>query len=153
MIDTLFPLGWAHYLGGGLLIGASVALLFLLNGLIGGMSSVFSSTWSFVSKRPYFQQPRYLGSRVWRLVFAAGLVLGAALWWAAFGPAGAVATQLPAWQLLGGGVLVGFGARLSGGCTSGHGICGLASLQLPSALAVLVFMGTAFVTANLVLAL
>jgi len=49
-----------------------------------------------------------------------------------------------------GGLLVGFGARLSNGCTSGHGICGLGSLQLPSLVAVLTFMATAFVTANAV---
>lgn len=60
---------------------------------------------------------------------------------------------MPLWQLGLGGLLVGYGARLSNGCTSGHGICGMASLQLPSTLAVLIFMGTAFVTANVVLAL
>ncbi len=49
-----------------------------------------------------------------------------------------------------GGFLVGYGARLGNGCTSGHGICGLGSLQWPSLLAVLTFMGTAFLTANLV---
>jgi hypothetical protein len=47
-----------------------------------------------------------------------------------------------------GGVLVGFGARLSNGCTSGHGICGLSSLSRPSLMAVLVFMVVAIVTAN-----
>jgi uncharacterized protein len=153
LIEFLFPFGWPHYLLGGLFIGAGVAALFVLTGLVGGMSTVFTSTWSFASRRGYFQQPRFTGSRRWRLVFALGLVLGAALWWALWGPVGGVATALPAWQLLAGGLLVGFGARLSGGCTSGHGICGLASLQLPSILAVLVFMATAFVTANLVLAL
>ena len=48
-----------------------------------------------------------------------------------------------------GGALVGYGARLGNGCTSGHGICGLGSLQLPSLGAVLTFMATAFMTANL----
>lgn len=59
------------------------------------------------------------------------------------------ATAVPAWQLLVGGFFVGYGARLGNGCTSGHGICGLRSLQLPSLLAVLTFMATAFLTANL----
>jgi uncharacterized membrane protein YedE/YeeE len=147
-MDVLFPLGWAHYLVGGLCIGTGVALLFVLTGHIGGMSTVFSSTWSFVSRRPFFQQARFTGSRVWRLVYAAGLVLGAALWWVWLGPAQPLSTGVPPGWLLLGGVLVGYGARLSNGCTSGHGICGLGSLQLPSLAAVLVFMATGFATAH-----
>ena len=58
-------------------------------------------------------------------------------------------TSVPVWQLLVGGFLVGYGARLGNGCTSGHGICGLGALQLPSLGAVLTFMATAFLTANL----
>ena len=59
---------------------------------------------------------------------------------------------MPWWQLLAGGVVAGFGARLANGCTSGHGICGLASLQWPSLLAVLTFLATAIVTARTVAA-
>lgn len=150
MIDTLFPNGWAHYLGGGLLIGSGVAFLFLMTGRIGGMSSVFSSTWSWFSRNPFFRQPRLLDSRVWRVVYAIGLVVGAAMWWWWQGPAQALQAGVPAWQLVAGGLLVGFGARLSNGCTSGHGICGLGSLQLPSLVAVITFMATAFATAALV---
>lgn len=149
MTASLFPLGWQHYLAGGLLIGCGVSLLFLLTGWVGGMSTVFSSTWSFVSRLSFFQQPRFVGTRAWRLVFALGLILGAALWWWWLGPAEGVHTSIPAWQLWAGGVLVGFGARLSNGCTSGHGICGLASLQGSALVAVLVFMATGFLTANL----
>lgn len=54
------------------------------------------------------------------------------------------------WRLALGGLLVGFGTRLSGGCTSGHGISGLGSLSLTSLSAVIVFMGIAIVTANVV---
>lgn len=153
MIETLFPNGAWHYLAGGLCIGAGVALLFVLTGRVGGMSTVFTSSWSWFSRRPYFQQARYVQQRQWRLVFALGLVLGAALWWLWLGPPQGQRTALPAWQLLLGGLLVGYGARRSGGCTSGHGICGLASLQLPSLLAVLTFMATAFIAANVVKAL
>lgn len=148
-LSTLFPLGWQHYLLGGLLIGAGVAMLFVFTGLIGGMSTVFSSTWSFVVRRPFFQQDRFTGSRGWRLVYAAGLVLGALVWWLMFGGGLAESTAVPVWQLVVGGFLVGYGARLGNGCTSGHGICGLGSLQWPSLLAVLTFMATAFLTANL----
>lgn len=147
---SLFPFGWQHYLLGGLCIGVGVALLFVFTGLVGGMSSVFSSTWSYVVHRPYFQQARYTDSRLWRLVYALGLVLGAGLWWLWLGDGTPGSTEVPAWQLLLGGLLVGYGARLGNGCTSGHGICGLGSLQWPSLVAVLTFMGTAFLTANLV---
>ena len=147
---TLFPLGWQHYLLGGVLIGTGVALLFVFTGLVGGMSTVFSSTWSFVLRAPFFQQPRFIDSRVWRLVFALGLVLGALLWWLTLGQGTPQTTSVPVWQLLVGGVFVGYGARLGNGCTSGHGICGLGSLQWPSLLAVLIFMGTAFLTADIV---
>lgn len=147
---SLFPLGWQHYLMGGLLIGAAVALLFLFTGLIGGMSTVFSSTWSYVVRRPFFQQARFTDSRGWRLVYALGLILGALLWWLVLADGTPQTTSVPVWQLLLGGFLVGYGARLGNGCTSGHGICGLGSLQWPSLLAVLTFMGTAFLTANLV---
>jgi len=148
-LSSLFPLGWQHYWLGGLLVGGGTALLFALTGRIGGMSTVFSSTWSFVVQRPFFQQPRFVASRGWRLVYAAGLIVGAFIWWLGFAGGAAQATAVPVWQLVVGGFFVGYGARLGNGCTSGHGICGLGSLQWPSLLAVLTFMATAFLTANL----
>ncbi len=146
---SLLPHGWQHYLLGGLLIGSGVGLLFVFTGRVGGMSTVFSSTWSFVVQRPFFQQARFVGSRGWRLVYAVGLVVGALVWWVTLGQQAPQTTGVPIWQLLAGGFLVGYGARLGNGCTSGHGICGLGSLQLPSLYAVLTFMATAFITANL----
>lgn len=149
-LSSLFPYGWQHYLLGGTLIGVGVALLFVCTGLVGGMSTVFSSTWSFVVRRPFFQQARFTDSRVWRLIYALGLIGGALIWWLGFSDGTPGSTDIPAWQLLIGGVCVGYGARLGNGCTSGHGICGLGSLQWPSLAAVLTFMATAFLTANLV---
>lgn len=148
MMSDLLPRGLTHYLLGGLLIGAGVGLLFVLRGQIGGTSTFFTSTWSYVSERPFFQQPRFVRSRGWRALYAAGLVLGAALYWAMFGED--FETGVASWRLLLGGVLIGFGARLSNGCTAGHGICGLASLQWPSLIAVLTFLGTAIAVAHLV---
>lgn len=148
-LDALLPHGAFHYLAGGLVIGAGVGLLFLATGLIGGVSTLFTAVWSFVSRLPAFQQPRFTTTRRWRLVYATGLVIGAAIWLATSGTAPFV-TQVTWWQLLLGGFVAGFGARLSSGCTSGHGICGLASLQLPSLLAVLIFLATAIITANVV---
>ena len=149
LLSHNFPLGWQHYLVGGLLIGTGVALLFVVTGLIGGMSTVFTSTWSWVIQKPFFHELRFTGSRVWRLVYAAGLMLGALVWWLGVAGGTTQTTSIPVWQLLVGGFLVGYGARLGNGCTSGHGICGLGSLQWPSLLAVLTFMGTAFLTANI----
>lgn len=148
LLSSLFPLGWQHYLLGGLCIGLGVAFLYFVTGRVGGMSTVYSSTWSWVVGRPFFQQARFTGSRNWRLVYAAGLILGALVWWLGFAGGEPQHTTIPVWQLVLGGFLVGYGARRGNGCTSGHGICGLGSLQWPSALAVLTFMATAFITAN-----
>lgn len=147
-MEQLFPLGWAHYLAGGLLLGAGMSLLFVSTGLIGGMSTVFTTVWSFLSQAPYFQEQRFVSSRAWRLVYALGLVLGAFLWLATMGDP--FRTQVPIWQLAAGGFIAGFGARMSNGCTAGHGICGMASLQPASMLSVVVFLATAMVTARIV---
>lgn len=148
LYTTYFPHGWQHYLLGGALIGTGVSLLFVLTGRIGGMSTFFSSTWSFLLKTPFFQQSRLIDSRIWRLAYAVGVVLGALAWWQLVADGAPQVSSFPAWKLVVGGILVGYGARLANGCTSGHGICGLSSLRLPSLLAVLTFMGTAFITAN-----
>jgi len=148
MLERFFPLGVERYLFGGLLIGAGVALLFVATGLIGGMSSLFSSTWSWFSRASGFHDPKLVASRRWRVAYAIGLIAGAALFVALVGET--THTAVPTWRLLAGGFLVGIGARLGGGCTSGHGVCGLASLQAPSLAAVVTFLATAMATAHVV---
>jgi uncharacterized membrane protein YedE/YeeE len=151
MPGPFFPHGWDHYLAGGLLLGVGMSLLFVGTGRIGGMSTVFTTVWSFFSQAPYFRQARFLESRAWRLLYAAGVVLGGVLFLAFVGLE--PPTAVSAWQLAAGGFIAGFGARLANGCTAGHGICGMASLQPPSIAAVAVFMATAIATAHLVRAL
>jgi hypothetical protein len=90
-------------------------------------------------------------SRDWRLLFALAMVLGA--WLYAATHQAFFVTAVGWWRLALGGVLVGFGTRLSSGCTSGHGICGVASFSRASLLAVAVFMAVAIVTARIVLLL
>lgn len=148
-LDIFFPLGTGHYIVGGLLIGFGVSLLFISTGLVGGMSGVFTTTLSYVSRAPFFQQDKLIEARQWRFVYALGLILGAGIWVALPGTV-SVVTELPVWQLVIGGFIAGFGARYSGGCTSGHGICGMASLNIPSVLAVIVFLSTAMVTAHII---
>lgn len=151
-MQHLFPGGIGPYLAGGLLIGVAVSIAFAFSGLITGMSTVFGSTWSFFSRLSYFQQERFLATRGWRIALAVGLVLGGVLFLFTAGNGFASQTGVPWWRLGVGGFLAGFGARMSNGCTSGHGICGLGSFQLPSLLAVVIFLVTAVVTAQLVAA-
>ena len=152
-MQQLFPNGIETYFVGGLLIGVAVSFAFAMSGLVTGMSTVFSSTWSFVSRLAFFQQDRFVSSRGWRLALALGLVLGGALFLLTAAHGTTFQTQVPWWRLAVGGVIAGFGARMSNGCTSGHGICGIGSFQMPSILAVVIFLVTAIVTAQLVAAL
>lgn len=152
-MDALFPHGVQQYLAGGILLGIGVSLVFVLTGLVTGMSTIFSSTWSYVSQLPFFQQDRFVSSRGWRLMLALGLVFGGLIYLVTSGGGQPFRTSVSWWQLSLGGFIAGFGARMSNGCTSGHGICGMASLQLPSILAVVTFLVTAMITANLVKAL
>jgi len=147
-MEAYFPQGISHYLVGGIVLGIAVSFAFAMSGLVTGMSTFFSSTWSWFSQVPFFQQDRLTSSRGWRLALAIGLVLGGALFvWTGGSP---FQTQVTWWQLLLGGFIAGFGARMSNGCTSGHGICGMGSLKLPSMLAVVTFLVTAMITANVV---
>ena len=145
-----FPSGIESYLIGGLLIGVAVSFAFAMSGLVTGMSMVFSSTWSFVSRRAFFRQDRFVSSRGWRLTLAVGLVLGGALFLLTVAHGVTFQTRVPGWRLAVGGFIAGFGARMSNGCTSGHGICGVGSFQAPSILAVLIFLVTAMATAHVV---
>jgi uncharacterized membrane protein YedE/YeeE len=149
LLDTLFPLGLSHYIIGGLFIGLGVSLLFVFTGLIGGMSSVYSAVWSYFSKVSFFQQEKQTKTRQWRLVYAAGLILGALIW-LSLPDSEVTVTSVSGWRLALGGFIAGFGARLGNGCTSGHGICGMASLNLSSIFAVLVFLSVGMVTAQLI---
>lgn len=152
-MSVLFPNGWDYYLLGGCLIGLAVMVLYIATGRIGGMSPFFTTVWGYVLKHPFFQKPAYKKSKNWRLVYALGLVLGALVWRFFFNESIASTTALPAWQLFVGGILVGFGARLGKGCTSGHGVCGIGARHIPSLIAVIIFMSTAFLTANVFKAL
>jgi len=146
----MFPLGIEPYLIGGIIIGIGVSLVYLTTGLHATQSSFFTTTLSWFSKRIHFQKEKNIKERNWRLVLASGLILGALIHTLTLSPTGFWTTSVQLWRLVLGGLLVGFGTRLSQGCTSGHGISGLASRSKTSLYAVLVFMGVAIVTANIV---
>jgi uncharacterized membrane protein YedE/YeeE len=123
---------WLQGLLGGVLIGASAALLLWTHGRIAGISGVLAGALH--------------GPEVWRLAFLSALVAGGALFSRVW-PAHFAMTGLPGWPLwIVSGLLVGVGTRVGGGCTSGHGVCGLGRGSPRSLVATLVFMGTAIVT-------
>jgi hypothetical protein len=148
---TLFPNGWVPYLLGGVLVGLGTAVIYLFTGITAGASTFLESTLSYVSDLPRFNRPSYLASRDWRVVFTAGIVLGALGYTLTLGD-GLWTTEVDSWRLLGGGILVGIGTRLGKGCTSGHGICGVGSRSPTSLVNVATFLLVAIGTAQLVAA-
>jgi uncharacterized membrane protein YedE/YeeE len=132
-------------LAGGLLIGLSAGLLWVVNGRIAGIAGILGNI-----------VPVRENEVGWRIVFLVALAVGAGLAWY-FGPtivpglALATPTQsTPLGLLIIAGVLVGVGTRLSNGCTSGHGVCGLARLSPRSFAAVITFMLLGIVTVTIV---
>lgn len=143
-MESFTPLTAA--IGGGL-IGLATAVLWLGNGRIAGISGIFGQL------LPPAQ------TVVWRLVFLVALVVatfGAAWVFPGLGVGGEVPAQLveapaawgvptPVWLAIA-GLLTGIGTKIGNGCTSGHGVCGLARLSLRSLVAVIVFFSVAIVT-------
>ena len=146
-IETLFPNGISRYAIGGLLVGLGTAVIYLGTAITAGASTFLESTLSYVSDQSRFQQ--YRPSRDWRVVFTVGIVGGAAVYALVF--QGSIwTTDVQWWRLLAGGVLIGIGTRLGKGCTSGHGVCGVASVSGTSLVNVVTFLAIAIGTAHLV---
>lgn len=121
---------------GGALIGLAATWLLASLGRIAGISGILNRA---VDSRE---------ERGWRIAFLVAMIAAAGVWFLATGTAGR--GGFPLGWVVAGGVLVGFGTRLGNGCTSGHGICGLARFSKRSLWAVLVFMGTGFATVYVV---
>ena len=120
---------------GGLLIGLAVALMMLLNGRIAGISSIVGG---LVAPKS--------GDTAWRVAFVVGLLLGALAFILAVGGQRPVDVLASPPAVLIGGLLVGFGTRMGSGCTSGHGLCGIARFSRRSIFATAIFFGVAMVT-------
>jgi len=116
---------------GGLLIGLSAALLLWFNGRIAGISGIVNGALGG-------------GERGWRWWFLAGLVLGGGsyIWITDAAP---FRTDFPPGLIVLAGLLVGFGTRMGSGCTSGHGVCGLARLSMRSLVATLTFLAAGII--------
>ena len=124
---------------GGVLIGVSALLLYAFEGQIAGISGIVFSAMR--------------DAKLWKLLFIGGLVAGgwlAIAFGAAMPQAPLPATLQGSAVILLAGVLVGLGTRLANGCTSGHGVCGVARLSPRSFTAVATFMGVGMLTATVI---
>lgn len=122
-------------LAGGALIGLAAVALMGLTGRIAGISGIAGG----------LLLPS-TGDAAWRAAFVAGLVGGAVLYRVAGGPLDALQFSGTPLTLIAAGLLVGFGTGLGRGCTSGHGVCGVARLSKRSLVSVAIFMIAAFLT-------
>lgn len=120
---------------GGALIGSAAVLLMALNGRIAGISGIASG-----------MMVAPVDDRVWRVLFVLGLIGGPFIWLNLTGitPEFTLNAETPVIVL--GGLLVGFGTRLGAGCTSGHGVCGIARTSPRSIVSTLIFMTVAIAT-------
>lgn len=123
--------------GGGVLIGLAAALLLLLNGRIAGISGILGGLLQRAGR-----------DKAWRLTFVVGL-LAAPFVWQLFASLPTATVSGSPLLLVGAGLLVGFGSRLGSGCTSGHGVCGIARLAPRSLLATVTFMAAGFLVVYL----
>ena len=122
-------------LAGGLMIGISASALLLVAGRMAGISGIVAGL-----------LPPAQGDALWRLLFLGGLVVGV-LAYRALRPDDVTLTfdaSMPV--IVVGGLLVGFGTRFGGGCTSGHGVCGIGRRSPRSIVATAIFMATAGIT-------
>lgn len=121
-------------LSGGALIGLATAALLLLNGRIAGISGILGGLLHGAAS-----------DRSWRVAFLGGMML--APWmWQCFFPLPSADVNASPMLLIVAGLLVGLGSRFGSGCTSGHGVCGLARFSLRSLVATASFIGAGMVT-------
>ena len=119
---------------GGSIIGIAVSLLLLFNGKVLGVSGILGAL---------FNHP--LSKNYWRLFFVLGLLISPLIY-SIFHPIPLIEISSNKLLIIVGGLLVGFGSRLGSGCTSGHGVCGLARLSVRSFIATMTFIFFGFVT-------
>ncbi len=122
-------------LAGGLLIGVAAAFMMVFSGRIAGISGIVGG---LVPPRP--------GDTDWRAAFLVGLLGGGVLLRLIYPEAFPSALTAPTTTLVAAGLLVGYGARLGNGCTSGHGVCGIGRTSRRSLVATAVFLSTGMLT-------
>ena len=127
-------------LAGGVLIGAAAVLLMMLHGRIAGATGVLAGA----------LLPAGIADWSWRIAMIAGMMTAPALVFLTSGAMPAIQVPVSTLALVFGGLIVGVGVTLGSGCTSGHGVCGMARLSQRSIAATLTFMIVTFVTVYIV---
>jgi len=124
---------------GGIIIGLSVVFYFFTTGRLAGISSIFENA---ITNSV---------NRFSNLFFLLGLVVGPLLYYNVIAPKVSIAFNITDSYtlIILGGLLVGFGTRLGGGCTSGHGICGIGRLSTSSIIATVIFVATGMLTVTI----
>ncbi|MFT7527482.1 MAG: putative membrane protein YedE/YeeE [Arenicella sp.] len=124
---------------GGLFLGLSATMLMWFNGRIAGISGIFYGA---------FEGAKH--DTAWRWWFIAGLLIGAGAYLWLTAPVYTPRVDFPLTLVGLAGVIVGLGTRLGSGCTSGHGVCGIARFSMRSILATMTFMATGIATTYIV---
>ena len=137
-MDNFTPL---TSLFGGALIGLSAVVLMLLNGRVAGISGITAGMLSFSGATP---------DRGWRIAFVTGIIIAPLALMLVSGARQDIAFVAPVPVMILAGLLVGFGTVLGNGCTSGHGVCGIARLSTRSIIATAVFMAAGIATTFIV---
>ena len=127
---------WTRAAIGGGMIGLAAALMVVFNGRIAGISGVLGG---LILDRKGGESP-------WRVLFLAGLILGALVVGLARPDLAEAGLQTGWVGMIAAGLIVGFGTRLGSGCTSGHGVCGIGRLSQRSIVATCTFMAAGFAT-------
>lgn len=130
---------WTHFtpwlsLLGGVLIGIATATLLLVNAKIAGISGILGGL---------LRLPK--GETLWRVLFLLGMIITPVIY-SLIAPIPSIEIEADWLTIIIAGALVGIGTRMSGGCTSGHGVCGISRLSIRSIIATLLFMGAGFIT-------
>ncbi|HIA01284.1 MAG TPA: hypothetical protein EYN06_06325 [Myxococcales bacterium] len=159
ILNDLTAIHWA--IAGALIAGITLTLQFFLNRSL-GVSTGFENLCSLVTKKPYFLRAALHGPGVWRFPFLAGLLAGGVVsavvgggWQTSWDlglldTAFALSNEAKLLWMFVGGLFIGFGTRMAGGCTSGHGIFGIANFEKASLIATVSFMAAGALTTNII---
>ena len=133
---------WITALVGGMLVGVSAAVIMAFKGRITGITGMINSAITFKA------------DEAWRWAFLVSVALGGALYQYVVAPRTGLpqtpTQSLLLWPMIIGGFAVGFGTRMGNGCTSGHGVCGLARFSPRSLVSVVTFMTTSIITVYII---